>query len=212
MKKILIVTILLLINYVGFTQIKNSKSKDIYTEVQKFIKNKQWKQAEQNLNTLLKLYPNSAVLYFKRGYVLEMDLRYEECIRDFSKAISLKPEMRTARTNRGFAYRKLGEYEKAITDFTAEITVNPSAYSYEHRSLVYYLSKDYEKALIDINKSIDQAPKNPIAYKTRALIYKAIDFKEKACKDRQKAMKLKILKKYPKYKTDISQLKIYCKS
>lgn len=212
MKKVLIITILLLINHVGFTQVKKSNSKDIYTEAKKFINQKQWKNAEQNLNTLIKIYPNNADFYFKRGYVREMDLRYEECISDFTKAISLKPGMHIARTNRGFAYRKLGQYEKAIIDFTSEISVNPNAYSYEHRSLVYYLSKDYEKALIDINKSIEQAPENSISYKTRALIYKATDFKEKACTDRRKAMKLKILKKYPEYKTDISELKVYCKS
>src|SRR5690606_36998006 len=101
------------------------------------------------LTTLIILYPNNADLYFNRGYVREMDLRYEECIPDFTRAISLKPSMHTARTNRGFAYRNLKQYDKAIDDFTAELVINPNAYSYEHRSYVYYLTKDYEKALSD---------------------------------------------------------------
>jgi len=187
-----------------------SQPNDIFDEAQEFIKNEQWKQAEQKLNTLITLYPNNADLYFKRGYVREMDLRYEECIPDFTKAISLKPSMHTARTNRGFAYRNLGQYEKAIADFTDELTVNPNPYSYEHRSVVYYLIKDYGKALADVNKSIKEEPNNSISFKTRALIYKATDLKEKACADTQKAIELKILEKYPKFATDISELNDYC--
>lgn len=210
MRNTLIITISILFISCGAKKQTTAKPNDIFDEAQELIKNEQWKQAEEKLTLLITLYPNNADLYFNRGYAREMDLRYEECILDFTRAISLKPSMHTARTNRGFAYQKLKQYDKAISDYTAELVVNPNPYSYEHRSYVYFLIKDYEKALMDINKSIDEAPDNSISFKTRALIYKATDFKEKACADKQKAEELKILEKYPKFETDISELNEYC--
>ncbi|SCY08428.1 Tetratricopeptide repeat-containing protein [Nonlabens sp. Hel1_33_55] len=211
MRNTLIILISILFFGCGAKKQTATKSNDIFAEAQEMIKNEQWKQAEERLNTLITLYPNNADLYFKRGYVREMDLRYEECIPDFTKAISLKPSMHTARTNRGFAYRNLEQYEKAIADFTAELAVNPNAYSYEHRSQVYYLTKEYGKALTDVNKSIQKDPNNSISFKTRALIYKATDLKKEACADKQTALELNILEKYPKYETDISELVEYCR-
>ncbi len=210
MRNTLIIAISILFIGCGAKKQTVSQPNDIFDEAQEFIKNEQWKQAEQKLTTLINLYPNNADLYFKRGYVREMDLRYLECISDFTKAITLNPSKHTARTNRGFAYQNLGQYEKAIADYTAELVVNPNAYSYEHRSYVYYLTKDYEKALTDINKSIEEVPNNSISFKTRALIYKATDLKDKSCADKQRAIELKILEKYPKFATDISELNDYC--
>src|SRR5690554_382370 len=114
-----------------------SSPNDVFAEAQELIKNQEWKRAERKLNALISVYPNNADLFFKRGYVRIMDLRYEECIPDFTRAISLRPSIHTARTNRGYAYQKLGQYDKAIADFTGELVVNPNAYSYEHRSYVY---------------------------------------------------------------------------
>lgn len=210
MRNTLIITISILLISCGAISQTASQANDIYAEAQDLIKNEEWKRAEKKLTTLIALYPNNASLYFNRGYVREMDLRYEECISDFTRAIALKPSMNTARTNRGYAYRNLKQYDKAIEDFTAELVVNPNAYSYEHRSYVYYLIEDYEKALMDVNKSIEEDPNNSISFKTRALIYKATDLKEQACADKQKAEELKIVEKHPKFETDILELNEYC--
>tara|TARA_Y100000815_G_scaffold264596_1_gene280425 strand:+ start:8791 stop:9246 length:456 start_codon:yes stop_codon:yes gene_type:complete len=126
------------------------------------------------------------------------------------KNVILEPQKHTTRTNRGYAYRNIGAYQKAIADFTAELEINPNAYSYEHRSVVYYLTKNYDKALGDVNMSIERAPNNSISYKTRALIFKAMGSKEKACADKEKAIELKLLEQYPKYETDIWELNEYC--
>lgn len=212
MKNKLIIAISILIISCGANSQTASNANDIYAEAQEFIKNGEWKQAEKKLTTLIILYPTNASLYFNRGYVRIMDLRYEECIPDFTKAISLDPGKHIARTNRGFAYQKLQQYDKAIDDFTAELVVNPNAYSYEHRSYVYYLTQDYEKALIDVNKSIEEDPNNSISFKTRALIYKATDLKVEACADKQKAEEMKIVEKHPNFETDIIELNEYCGS
>ena len=119
--------------------------------------------------------------------------------------------MNLARTNRGYAYRNLGEYEKAIADFTAELEVNPNPYSYEHRSQVYFLMKNYGDAIADANTAIELKPDGALNYKTRALIYSAMDLKDEACTERDKALGLNILEKYPHYENYILELIEYCK-
>ncbi len=208
MKKFTIIFTVLLIISCGTT--KKISSTDLLNIAKKQTENKEWAKAEKSWTELIRTYPDNAELYFQRGYVREKNLKYKECISDFTKVIQLKPERHTARTNRGYAYRNIGEYQKAINDFTAELEVNPNAYSYEHRSVVHYLTENYDEALKDVNISIEKAPDNSISYKTRALIYKAMNSKENACADKEKAIELKLLEKYPKYKTNISELDKYC--
>ena len=208
MRKLTLIFTVLLIVSCGTS--KKTSSTDLLNIAKKQTENSEWTKAENSWTELIKAYPNNAELYFQRGYVREKNLKYKECISDFTKVIELKPETHTARTNRGYAYRNIGEYEKAIADFTSELIINPNAYSYEHRSFVHYLKKDYEKALTDVNISIEKAPKNSISYKTRALIYKALNSKEKACLDKEKAIELKLLQKYAKYEKDINELNKYC--
>ncbi|MBT1686863.1 tetratricopeptide repeat protein [Dawidia soli] len=163
------------------------------------------------LDEIIKATPNNADLYFQRGYAKEMDLRYEDCIHDFTKVIELDSNKSLARTNRGFAYRKLGEYEKAIRDFTDELRINPNPYSYEHRGLVKYLLKDNEAAYADISKSIELDPQNSIAYKSRSLVLVAMNRHKDACVDVIKAIELGIKTKYPDYTEEIEKLEINCK-
>ncbi|AFL82050.1 tetratricopeptide repeat protein [Aequorivita sublithincola DSM 14238] len=209
MKNLLLLTISLIT--ITCVAQKQTDPNDIFDEAVALVKNEQWEEAEEKFTTLINLYPDNAELYFKRGYVREMDLKYEVCILDFTRAISLKPGMDLARTNRGFAYRKLGRYEEAIKDFTAEMVINPNPYSYEHRSQVYFLLKDYDNAIADANTAIELKPDGALNYKTRALIYKAKDLKEEACADRDKALSLNILDKYPQYENDLTELNNYCK-
>lgn len=217
MKKIVFIFSLLL-TFSCTTNKKDSKKdtdkeikKELMGIVREHMKNKEWDKAEKKLTELIDLEPESAYLYFQRGLAKEMNLKYKECIPDFTKTIELDPAMKFSRTNRGYAYRHIGEYEKAIEDFKGEMTINPEAvYSYEHISMVYYLDKDYTNALENVNVAIEKDSTNSICFKTRALIYKATENKEKACTDREKAIQMGILKDYPDFTTDITELEKYC--
>ncbi len=43
--------------------------------------------------------------------------------------------------------------------------------------------KQYDKAIVDINKSIDMYPTNSYGYRNRALVYLALDKQEESCRD-----------------------------
>lgn len=202
--------IILIFTYVSCTISKSKSLDDLVKITYEQIKNEDWEKAEKNLDELIRRDPNNGIFYFKRGFVKEKNLKYRECISDFTKVIELLPEKHVTRTNRGYAYRKLGEYDKVIQDFNDELLVNPNAASYEHLSMVYYLKEDYERALENVNISIKKKPYRPIPYKTRALIYKAIFNKEEACSDMEKSVELDLLVNYPNYSADIADLKEYC--
>lgn len=189
----------------------NSSLEKRLERVDEFKQERNWNRMISELDEIIKAVPNSADLYFQRGYAKEMALRYEDCIQDFTKVIELDPSRSLARTNRGFAYQKLGQYENAIKDFTDELRVNPNPYSYEHRGLVWYLLKDNEAAYIDICKSIELDPQNSIAYKSRSLVLVSMNRHKKACDDVSKAIELGIKTKYPDYTDEIEELEASCK-
>ncbi len=182
----------------------------LLARTQEFIKNEEWDKAKKTIDTLMYLIPDNDKLYFNRGFALQKDSKYQESISDFTKVISLNPELKNVRTSRALSYQNLGEYENAIADFTGEIEINPNPYSYEHRAYAYYLMKNYDKAMEDINIAIKNAPQYSISYKTRAQIYNATGFKEKACQDKEIAIQLNIIAMYPRYTKDIENLNDYC--
>ena len=61
---------------------------------------------------------------------------------------------------------------------------------YNNRGWVYYLLKDYKKAIEDFNKAISINSKFANAYHNRGLCYQAINENEKALADFNKAKAL----------------------
>jgi tetratricopeptide (TPR) repeat protein len=51
--------------------------------------------------------------------------RYEEALKDYNKAIEIKPTLASAYVNRGIAYSHLGQYEKAIADYEKGLELDP---------------------------------------------------------------------------------------
>src|SRR5579872_5067163 len=82
--------------------------------------------------------------------------RYPQAILACSTAILLKPDYSDAYLLRAQAYAAQRELEPAETDFTHVIRLEPqSARGYSGRCEVYYLFKDYQKAIADCGKAIE---------------------------------------------------------
>ena len=203
----------ILIAIIVFLSCKTAEPYNIYSEIDSVIEDidsKSWEQAENKLSELLTKDTTIAEIYFHRAFVKQNQLKYQESILDFTKAIELDPSIRNARTNRGYSYRMLGQYNQAIIDYKAEQEINPNPYSDEHIAMVYIALEELDKAFRHVNLSIKQDSLNSIAYKTRALIFRKKNMKDKACQDLSKAIQLKIVMKYPKYQSDITSLNKYC--
>jgi len=67
----------------------------------------------------------SAEIHFKKGIENSQAGNYELAVKDFTKAISLKPNYPEAFYNRGIVYFEIKQPEKGFKDFDKAISLNP---------------------------------------------------------------------------------------
>lgn len=131
-------------------------------------------QAEQRLNQGNK--------YFDEG-------KYNEAIREYTKAIEADPNLVEPYTNRASAYVEVGEFDKAIADNTKAIELDPeNVIPYYNRSMAYARKGEFDKVIADCNKILDDFKfYNNWVFYTRALAYAEKNQYDKALTDLQKA-------------------------
>ncbi len=61
--------------------------------------------------------------FFNRGNIYRYLEKYDEAIRDYSKAIEINPRSAVAYSNRAGTYDYLKQYDKAYADYTKAIEV-----------------------------------------------------------------------------------------
>ena len=96
----------------------------------------------------------------------------DAAIRDYDRAIALKPDFFDAYCNRGNACASAGRTDDAIRDLDKAIALKPdSAIVWYNRGNAYGLQGRDTEALHDYDKAIALQPDFSGAYKNRALIY-----------------------------------------
>ena len=121
--------------------------------------------------------------YAKKG-------NYDFAIKDYTKAIELKPEF-TIYYNRGNTYYEKGDYDRAIEDYTKAIELNPIfANVYINRGNVYSDIGDYDRAIKDHTKAIELNPNSANAYNNRGVAYGEKDDADFAIENYTKAIEL----------------------
>lgn len=106
------------------------------------------------------LHPQSAEVYYQRGFVYQKLGDSEHAIEDFNKAIQINPQFAMAYSNRGFAYLNNKRYDLAITDCTKAIAIDSKdAVALLNRAFAYKLRGEKTKATADFNKVINLTDK-----------------------------------------------------
>jgi tetratricopeptide (TPR) repeat protein len=94
--------------------------------------------------------------------------------------------------SRGWYYFKTGDTTSALSDLNKALEIAPdrdTAYeSYCHRAQVYYTMKEYDKAIADLNKSIELNDEYGEAYFHRGLCYKSLNQNDQAKADFEAAI------------------------
>jgi len=148
-------------------------------------------QLLEDYNNAIRLNPNSAETYSKRGNIYSRLKKYDEAMEDHNKAIELNPKNAGAYNNRGVVYNALKEYEKAMEDYNKAIELySNSADIYNNRGNIYSGLKKYDEAIEDYNKAIGLNPKFSMAYSNRGNVYSILKENEKAITDYNKAIEL----------------------
>lgn len=150
---------------------------------------KEYSQALEHLNELIKLKPKDDSFRQNKGLLLIKMKKYQEALTSLSKAIELGNDLSYV-FNRGRVYIKLGQPQKAIADYNtcvAKVTNSPDLYC--ARGLAYIKADNLEKAEADLNKAAELAPALPALQVVRAAYSMAKKQPEKAIEYLQKAVK-----------------------
>ena len=109
-----ITTALLVMIVINFTFAQLSQEDSLLQEAANYMNNGYYKSAENSLEKLLELNPNSARAYGELGCVLNMQGDYEEAIKMYHKCIKLDSSAIPIIMNLGNAYIDNGELDSAI--------------------------------------------------------------------------------------------------
>ncbi len=140
----------------------------------------------------LKLDPNFAPAFLRRG-AAKSDLgRFEEAIKDYDEAMRLKPDYATAYYNRGLAKYNLRQLEDAVKDYDEAIRLKPDyANAYNNRGNAKDNLGRHEEAIKDYDETIRLKPDYAAtAYYNRGLAKSDLGRFEEAIKDYDEAIRL----------------------
>jgi Mlc titration factor MtfA (ptsG expression regulator)/regulator of sirC expression with transglutaminase-like and TPR domain len=115
----------------------------------------------------------------------------QKALADLSRAIHLDPKDDAAYNQRGLVYCDLGKYDDALRDFNKAIRLFPDCPDFfANRASVNLGKQAYDKAIADCTTAIGLDPECAEAYRTRALAFKALGNRAKACQDQERAEQL----------------------
>jgi tetratricopeptide (TPR) repeat protein len=121
-------------------------------------------------NEAIRLNPQDAAAYKRRGIAWARKGNHDQAIADFSQAIRLIPQDAIAYYNRGTAWGRKGNTDKAIADYNEAIRLNPQvAAAYENRGFAWAAKGNLERAIADFTSAIRLDPQNGTAYDSRGV-------------------------------------------
>ncbi|MBX2845675.1 MAG: hypothetical protein KTR13_05610 [Saprospiraceae bacterium] len=136
---------------------------------------------------------NDFLKYFNIVHSSRGSIMYDTrgAIRDFDKALTIKPDYDFAYYNRAKVFQDLNFLDEALRDINKAIELNEDSDYYLSRASIYQSLNKTEESLNDFNTSIELNPKNGVAYLNRGYLksYKLND-KRGAQKDFKMAEKL----------------------
>jgi lipoprotein NlpI len=80
---------------------------------------------------------------FQSGYAHQVKGEYDAALRDYDRALAVKPDYASALNSRGFTYQMKGDYVRAVADYDRALAIKPDlAIALKNRGRAYfYLGK-----------------------------------------------------------------------
>ena len=108
--------------------------------------NNQIQEGLDDVQTLINGYPNSALLYNIRASCRKAIGQLEDAVKDYEKALALKPDYAEALYNLGITLRELGQIDAAIKSYKQALTIKPDYFGAHNNLCLLYTSpspRDY---------------------------------------------------------------------
>jgi len=145
------------------------------------VRNIDWKNEDNLWIATGKTSPSSPNTHNNLGDVYGRNGNKQAALREFQKAIELKPNYADAYHNLANTYRELNQNDKAIENYQKALQYNPNLWqSYQNIGAIYYQNKQYDKALQEFQKAILVNPRNINLRNNLGVIYLGSGNKEKA--------------------------------
>ncbi len=142
-------------------------------------------------STLPILTDTEARAHAARGYTYYEGGDFNRAIKEYDRAIELKPDYVLAYNNRGGVYGKKGEFDRAIQDYDKAIELDPDYVdAYVGRACAYIVKGKFDQAIQDCDKAIELDPECALAWYNRACGYSRKNEKSPAIESLQKAIAL----------------------
>jgi tetratricopeptide (TPR) repeat protein len=119
-----------------------------------------WQSSSALYTDILKKYPHSSVALNSLGAEYMLNRNYDQAIRYFNKAINEDPGNHKGYYNRGLLYAQNGKFNEALADFNKAIELRQYPKAYVARANVYYMLKDFSKAMVDAETVLKTEPNN----------------------------------------------------
>jgi tetratricopeptide (TPR) repeat protein len=115
---------------------------------------KNYKEALDELNKAIEKDPSSAEAYYWRGRTLVNLGKLDQGIDNFKAAVKFKPDYSEAYDNLGWLASKQGQVEEGIAYLTKSIQFKPdNAWAFYNRSRLYFSKGDVAGAMRDAEKA-----------------------------------------------------------
>jgi len=147
------------------------------------------REAIEDFNRAIQLYPEYAAVYNNRGTVLLAIGAVREAMKDFDRALVLAPGYAAAYSNRAGVYVKLGQLHLAIADYTKAIALvpaNPAALT--GRGRAHLATHRPLAAIQDFTRAVSFDVRFNAAYRSRAEAKQAIGRYQDAIEDFSRAI------------------------
>ena len=154
-----------------------------------YARRQQHKEAIDDFNRAIQLYPEYAAVYNNRGNVLLGLGAVKEAVKDFDRALVLAPGYAAAYSNRAGAYIKLGQVDRALADYSRSIALTPnSAAALNGRGRAHLAAHRPHGAIRDFTRAVGLDARFGAAYRSRAEAKMAIERHEEAIEDYSRAI------------------------
>ena len=138
---------------------------------------------------VLKLYPDHAWGYYRRGWFKELTGQLDDAIEDLSMSIVLDPEYSYSYASRGDIYMKQGKREQAEADFKKIIELEDSPEKYQSIHYAYQGLGLYDKAMAAMDSIIARDPADDGCYYDAACLYSRMGKKKEALAFLEKSLR-----------------------
>ncbi len=153
----------------------------ILLSVRTIVRNIDWKNENNLWIATGKTSPSSPNAHNNLGDVYGRLGDKQAALREFQRAIELKPNYGDAYHNLANTYMELNQPDKALENYQNALKFNPSLWqSYQNIAAIYFNQKNYDLAIQNMQKAISVNPKNLNLRANLGVVYLIMGEKDQA--------------------------------